>query len=174
MWLFQATALVLALHVLLATVGSARTSDNFGEFCGSNESGGDCPCNNPGFMGEGCRNSDGVGAYLFATGEADIENDTLVLHIAGSPAFSPGIFFSSYHSSGSAPFGNGLLCLSGEVTRLQVVAAGSNGAAHTSVLISQVEEVTAGERRVYQYWYRDIIGPCGAAYNTSNGLAIRW
>ena len=71
-------------------------------------------------------------------------------------------------------FGDGLRCVGGSIQRLQIVPTDAAGAASTSLALSVAEGLSGGERRHYQYWYRDVAGPCAQGFNTSQGLAVQW
>lgn len=131
-------------------------------------------CSNPGAAGEGCANSTGDGALLFASGNANVADDTLALIALNVPAGVPGVFFSAPNSAAPSPFGDGKFCVSGSVNRLEVAFAGPQGVAASSIVLSAEDGLTGGEQRSYQFWYRDVPGPCSSGFNTSNGLTIQW
>lgn len=143
-------------------------------YCFGDGTGPTCPCGNLSFEESGCVNSGGLGAILSAEGEAVVGSDSLALQVAQAPATTPGLFFSAPNPSGGTLFGDGELCVSGPIVRLQVVFTDAAGGAVTTASLSVLEGLAGGELRHYQYWYRDVIGPCSQGFNTSNGLAVQW
>lgn len=136
-----------------------------------------CPCSNYGasFAGEGgCANSTGEGAELSATGAATIGADTVVLEVARCNSNTPGLFFSGTTTLSAPFFGDGLRCAGGTVHRLGVVTTTPAGTAATPWQLSVKEGLQPGDLRHYQYWYRDISGPCGGLFNLTNGYTIQW
>jgi len=93
-------------------------------FCFGDGSGTACPCGNASFSGArlGCKNAFVVGASLTAVGVASVSNDTLILRGDAMP--NGGVLYfqgSLRQSAGSGSlFGDGLLCVTGTVTRLAV------------------------------------------------------
>jgi hypothetical protein len=68
---------------------------------------------------------------------------------------------------GSSPLGNGNLCLSGSIIRIQpALNSGSTGTVSRSVPAQ-----LAGQTWNYQYWFRDIPAG-GAGTNLSDGLQV--
>jgi hypothetical protein len=140
--------------------------------------GGTCPCGNNGGAGEGCANSGGSGGVIASTGDASISADTLVLHASQAVPNSSALFFGGTTQPGGGsgvPFGDGLLCAGGAITRLEIVPADGSGSATSTVAIASIDGSAAGETRYYQYWFRDPaqLG-CGNGYNTTHGLSLTW
>ncbi|MCB9914441.1 MAG: hypothetical protein H6828_04730 [Planctomycetes bacterium] len=139
---------------------------------------GACPCANPGGPGVGCAHAAGHGARLAATGSTHVGAGTLALHASQCPPGVPGLLISgtvAVNGGAGAPFGDGLRCAGGVVTRLQVVVADALGEASSSVDVAAKDGAQAGQTRTYQLWYRDPVNsPCGAAFNLTNGLAVTW
>jgi hypothetical protein len=49
------------------------------------------------------------------------------------------------------------------------------GDVSSTVSISVGGNVSPGDLRRYQWWYRDpLLSPCGAAFNLTNGLELSW
>ncbi len=111
---------------------------------------------------------------MVGIGVPDVVTDTFELQVSKCPPSTPGIFFGGSDGSGSTPFGNGLLCVNADILRIRAVFCDSSGAAQSGPGIAARESLTLGDVRYYQFWFRDIIGPCGAAYNTSNGVRVQW
>lgn len=142
-------------------------------FCSGDGSGGACPCGNTGASGSGCANSTGAGAILTAFGDAIVGADTVVLTARQCPATTLGLFFSGQNAGTPAPFGDGLRCVNGGIRRLGIVPT-TAGTATSNVVLSAVEGLSGGEIRHYQFWYRNVLGPCGAGFSTTNGVSIQW
>jgi hypothetical protein len=143
-------------------------------YCFGDGTSGACPCSNTGASGAGCSNSTGAGAILSAFGHAVVGADTVVLTARQCPPSAPGLFFGGMTMIAAAPFGDGLRCVGGSVMRLGVVTVSAAGVAQSSVQLSAVEGLFGGEVRHYQFWYRNVAGPCGQHFNTTNGLSVQW
>ena len=143
-------------------------------FCLGDGTGAPCPCSNYGNPGEGCKSSTGAGALLSFDGSPDIQADDFRLIAVNCPANAPGVFFGGGAGTITLPFGNGLLCVSSDVVRVGTVICDRNGVAQSPTGFAALEHLTQGDVRYYQFWFRDVIGPCAAAYNTSNGLRVQW
>jgi hypothetical protein len=149
-------------------------------FCACDGSGTAAPCGNTGTAGTGCNNSQGAGGTsITASGGISVAVGDLVLTSEGAPPGVFGVFFQGQSQANGGlgvSFGDGLLCAGGAIKRLEVVAVNGAGTAISTVNIPVVGLVPAGgATNSYQFWYRDPMGgPCGAGYNTSNGLEILW
>jgi len=145
-------------------------------FCFGDGTGTVCPCGNSGGAGEGCGNSTGAGGVLTAAGVATVGADTLVLNAEQVPAGVPGVFFQANNSLANPQlFGDGFLCATGGIQRLGspvFTDAGGNGA--SAVTISVFGAVNTGDTKNYQFWYRDVSGPCASGFNTTNALELTW
>lgn len=154
--------------------------DDVSALCYGDGSGAVCPCGNLGAAGEGCRNSTGSGALMVHSGVPSVGTDTLVFSGSQLPATAPGLYFQGDLLGGGGagtPFGDGLLCASGNIQRLGVVFSAGGQSAYPGAgdpLISVKGAVSAGELRFYQLWYRDLTGPCSGGFNTSNALEVLW
>lgn len=134
-------------------------------------------CGNPGGPGNGCANgSNAGGANLDATG--DPGPGTLVLRGTGAVPGQPGLFFQGDNQVAGGdgiPFGDGIRCVGSNVVRLEIVAADGTGGSQTSVDVFAKGNITPGDVKNYQLWYRDpALSPCGFLFNLSNGLEITW
>ena len=81
------------------------------------------------------------------------------------------------NSGNGNPFGDGLRCAGGGVRRPEVRFSNSgNGfTTQTSISIATSGNVSAGQTKRYQYWYRDSgTSPCSSLFNLSNGYEISW
>lgn len=160
--------------LLLASAASAA-SDGVLLHCFGDGSSAPCPCDNYGEPGAGCANVSGLGAALTTSGVPRINADTFALQVDGMPASAPGILFSgtAAHQDPLA-FGNGLRCVGGSVTRLVTAFSDATGHLHTEGSLSVAEGLVMGDVRYYQVWYRDMVGPCSAAYNTTGACRVEW
>lgn len=128
--------------------------------CFGDGSGAKCPVNNPGLPGRGCDNSANTGgAVLRLTGAPSIIDDTLVFGVRALPPTTTAIYMQAGKLRfNPKPFGNGIMCLYGPITRLAVKHAvnstsrypefGEPGAATTG-------KIFPGESVFYQVMYRD-------------------
>jgi hypothetical protein len=135
-----------------------------------------CPCNNGGGPQRGCGNSLGIGAYLRGTGNPSLANDTLTLGVGDVPPAAPTLFFGG-SSAINAPFGDGVRCVGGSITRLRIKTSPTGTAVYPEqgdAAISTVDPVSAGTTRHYQAMYRNLAGPCGGGFNLTNGWKTTW
>jgi hypothetical protein len=144
-----------------------------------------CPCGNSGATGRGCANSvASSGALLSATGSAS--DDTVVLTSSGEPATSLSIVLQAGNTlTSTALFGDGLLCLAGNLKRLYVrnavggaVTVPAPGDPSIQTRSAQLgDSIPLGGIRHYQVYYRDpsaTFCPTGGTFNISNALRIVW
>jgi hypothetical protein len=138
------------------------------------------PCCNFGGPGEGCQNSSGDGARLSVCGTT--VPDTLDLFASNCPPNKPGVFFEGkdiLNGGLGQHFGDGLLCTLVGIVRLKVVFTNALGEAGYGPslgdpTVSSKTGAVPGVTRVYQYWYRDPVGPCGQLFNTTQAIKILW
>ena len=150
-------------------------------------SGTPCPCvndNDGSVPGSGCAN--GVyasGAKLTGSGVASVSADTLVLQTSGLEPSNAGLYFQADNDlSPGLIWGDGLQCAGGSLKRLGVRFADGTGYSDTSgygyTISSKAGNVSAGDTKRYQCWYRNIVNPpCGLGvndFNASNGYEIIW
>ena len=163
-------------NVLGATVDGPHggTIENY---CGGNTV--TCPCNVPGAPGSGCPNSlNSQGAMLGGTGVPSVSNDSVVFLATGMPATATCLFFEG-NSAVSAPFGSGVKCVGGGITRLGLKIASSGSASYPqagdpSIAVKGLVPAL-GATRYYQVWYRDPANSCAnATFNVTNALKITW
>lgn len=148
-------------------------------FCAGDGSGTACPCANDGAAGAGCGNgSFAAGSVLGATGTPSVSNDTLTLRAARSTPNAPGVFFQgddALNGGLGAPFGDGIMCASNNICRIEVAFADGAGNASSSISIAVKCGITAGQTARMQWWYRDVaLSPCGNQFNVSNGVETTW
>ena len=140
-------------------------------YCFGDGSGPACPCGNAGGAGEGCANSTGGGAVLSASGTTSVSADDITFHVSGVGANKPCLLFSGT-SVNSAQFGDGILCVTGGITRHEIAITDGNGDATWGPGQIFNANWSNGDLRNFQIWYRDPTGPCSSLFNTSNGLEI--
>jgi hypothetical protein len=131
-----------------------------------------CPCGNTDGVG-GCRNSSGQGARLLAMGSTSQALDAMSLLAFGMPPAKFGLGFVGTPIT-PVPFGAGVLCAGGPIQRLPVVNTGPGGAFRYDGGLVSTLGLTGQTSTLFQVWYRDPFGPCGAAFNTSGGLVVSW
>jgi hypothetical protein len=149
--------------------------------CAGDGTGTACPCGNTGASGHGCANSlVAAGASLATGGIASISADTLELSSQGlTGSFALHVQGTQVAGGSGVPFGDGLACAGGTVTRL-VSAPVVNGSASTPAAggtpLSLLGAVPGpGATRVYQTVYRNQAIFCtGDTTNTTNGVSITW
>jgi hypothetical protein len=138
-----------------------------------------CPCSNPGQNGGGCGNSvNAQGGLLAQSGSSQLSNDTLQLIGTRMPDSSALYFQGTSHSYLQSPFGDGLRCVFGSITRLGTktnVGGASAYPAPGDASISVRGGVTSPGTRYYQTFYRNSASFCtSATFNTTNGRAVLW
>lgn len=166
-------------HFQAGMVGTVRVLSAPGTAtCFGDGTGGPCPCSNPGTIGAGCANSTGLGGKLTASGSSSAAAGDLVLHGSQLVPNTPGLYFQGtlLENGGiGALFGDGLLCASGTIKRLEVRIASAQGTSNTTVNVASVGGASAGLTRFYQLWYRNTQGsPCGPQFNTTNAYQVVW
>lgn len=114
-------------------------------------------------------NSTGFPARLTASGSASLTHDNLELTVRDVPD-GLGLFFHAAQGTQNL-FGNGLLCASGSLVRIQPTVA-MGGTATLSVSLANAGINSSGSR-YFQYWYRDVSAG-GAFYNTSDAVEIEF
>jgi hypothetical protein len=156
-------------------------------YCFGDGSGTACPCanNNDGSLpGAGCDN--GVfasGGKITGSGIASLASDTLVLIGEHLEPNNSGLYFQADNDlSPGNIWGDGLQCAGGQLKRLGVRFSDANGDSDTSgwatTISAKAGNITAGDTKRYQIWYRtNVAPPCGAGindFNATNGYAITW
>lgn len=155
-------------------------------YCFGDGTGAACPCDpgQAGPAGGGCLNAGGNGGRLRAVGNAQISLDSVTMHASGMDAGSFGLLFqgTAQQAAGQgSPFGDGLLCVNGTITRLivRLAATGSldyGRAVSGDPALSTLGNVPVGGATLhYQVWYRDSAAFCTAfTYNLTNGVSVAW
>lgn len=155
-------------------------------YCFGDGTGAVCPCDpgQAGPLGGGCANSLGGGGRLRAVGNAQVSLDSVTMTTSGIGDVAPGLLFqgTAFQAGGlGSLFGDGLLCVSGTVTRL-IFHAASGGvirygrAEPGDPALSASGSVPAlGATIYYQVWYRDSTPFCTPdGYNLTNGVSVGW
>ena len=150
-------------------------------------SGTPCPCSNDNdgsLPGAGCANGVFVsGARLSALGTASLSADDVILLTIGLEPNNSGLYFQADNDlSPGIVWGDGLRCAGGALKRLgvRVSDAGgySNTAAWTTPISVRAGNISPGDTKYYQCWYRTTDNPpCGPGvhdFNASNGYAVQW
>ena len=146
-------------------------------------SAGACPCANDNDGSDpnaGCSNSSHpAGARLRAFGAASASEPSLTLTCENTPTTSTVIFFEGRHSVASgagAPFGSGLRCAGGVTNRLATSINGAGGSVTVVLGSADLTPRSPGTETYLQAWYDDTawIEGCGAMFNLSNALRVRW
>ncbi len=174
--LFEQTTLVgspAAPGEGLVRAYSLAESPEVGAFCSLSS----CPCGNLGDAG-GCMNSSGRGARLSAWGSLSVEDQDLCLVLDHGPANRMAVLCAGAQEQPSF-FGDGVLCLgsgAGALGSVRVIAALDLDVAgraefqvpHPFLALA----ARSGTKIKVQALLRDPGGPCGAGFNSSNGLVL--
>lgn len=156
-----------------------RRSNLVDTYCGGDLATNACPCGNQGGALRGCANSSSSeGAQLSVSGTSSALKDDLIL---GATSLPPGelVVFAEALDSGAlnTPFqsGDGLRCIRGQMRRIEMGFAGSSGLIQSSQGIAASGQLSPGELRHYQVWYRDNAGsPCSTQTNMTNAISVLW
>ncbi len=134
--------------------------------------------------GAGCANGVFVsGARLSALGAASLSADDVVLITTGLEPNNSGLYFQANNDlSPGIVWGDGMRCAGGALKRLGVRFSDAGGysdtAAWTTPISVRAGNISPGDTKYYQCWYRTTDNPpCGPGvndFNASNGYAIQW
>lgn len=147
-------------------------------YCYGDGTGTACPCGNSGGSTHGCAHSaSALGGWLLpSVGDNQVSTDNIVLQVQNIPPGAPALFFQGTAQTAGSPFGDGLLCVGGAITRLAVAFASGTTATCPFGTATMGGVPAVGGMRAYQAWYRDSSTSfCSAStFNLSNGVAIYW
>ncbi len=152
----------------------ARTGNNWGTYVAEVQHGGGSGCNVHNYCFTS-PNSVGPGSLIFSTGSASIAANDFSVVSDSNPPNKNGIFFMGVNEI-LTPFGNGFLCLSGSLTRYNVVQTDVFGSVTMDVdntVPPALGKIVSGSTWKWQFWYRDPAGG-GAAFNLSDGLSVTY
>ena len=139
-------------------------------------SGGSGGCTDPVTYCGTSPNSVGAGAFISYSGSASMSANDLTLLCAGLVPNTPGLFYYGPNQT-AVILGEGVRCVDGNLTRLDVKVADTLGTVvdplnlNAPPFSSGPGAVSSGDLRNFQYWYRD---PAGGliGYNLSDGLEV--
>lgn len=126
----------------------------------------------------GCGNSASEFGELIGQGTPSIANDTVVLNATELLPHTVALLIQSQATTPGAIFGNGRLCLSGNIVRMgaRVAAGGTSFPGPSDPPLSVRGQIpSSGGTRHYQVYYRDGEGYCTPTrINLTNGYTIHW
>lgn len=145
-------------------------------YCFGDGAGTPCPCGNTGSPREGCANSTGSGAELFAHGSTSASQDDLLLACDRLPTSQPALLFVGTSQPGGLnglAFGDGLRCAGGMVSRLDIQSPEGWCELTWGAGLLARASLVSGDTGYFQVWYRDPVdGPCGSGFNLSNAVEV--
>jgi hypothetical protein len=138
-------------------------------------SGAACPCGNVGGAGEGCANSTGKGVRLHTFGSTSIARDDLYFFATGAPTGIQAklvVGATTLNAGLGVPMFAGLRAAGAPLSRIGAPNSFSDGSIYRAPGLQPLGAWSAGQVRVFQIWYRDASGPCGATANFSSAAAV--
>ncbi|MBJ02930.1 MAG: hypothetical protein CMK00_08690 [Planctomycetes bacterium] len=123
----------------------------------------------------GSANNTGATGEIVLLGSASVAANDLVLAAVSLPTNQFGVFFYG-PSEQDTPFGNGRLCVAGQIARLDLVNTGSQG--FTAYALDNTAppqgwaQITPGSAWHFQFWHRDPGGPGGSSHNLTGGVRV--
>lgn len=140
-----------------------------------------CPCNPAFAVGGGCFNALGKSATLFSSGTASVASDTLSFHAAEMMPGTAGTLFQATGATNPfTAFGDGLLCVTGSLTRLGTQFAPTGAADWPLASLGSLSTAgfvpPGGGDFYYQVIYRDATpGFCTiATFNLTSAQRMTW
>ena len=117
-----------------------------------------------------------TGAEISMSGSQIVSDNNFGLFAFNLPSGQNGIFFYGANQQ-STPFGNGTLCISGQLFRLDVVTTSIFGDASYQLDLTNppqaAGQITGGSTWDFQFWYRDPAGG-GPAFNLTNAVEVEF
>ena len=110
---------------------------------------------------------------LSASGSASVAANEVVLEVQQAPSNKVGIFLQG-SSTINVPFADGILCTGSPLKRLEAIVLDASGTGNSTASVVLAGNVSPGQTRTYQFWFRDSQGPCATGSNLSNGYEITW
>jgi hypothetical protein len=124
----------------------------------------------------GMINTTGDSAHIDSHGSTTISQNDFVLTVDHCPPNHNGIFFFGCYQT-QIPFGEGMLCVTGEQHRLPMVHLDAQGAGSYALdftdPLSPASIIEPGRPWNFQFWYRDP-QPVGHGFNLSNALSAQF
>ena len=118
-------------------------------------------------------NSQGGLARIAALGTTSIADANFVLEVQDAVSNVPGLFFYGPNEV-QTPFGDGFLCVGGQISRLPTTLTDGSGRATLALDLTNQsggnQLILAGSTWKFQFWHRDPQG-VNAAFNLSDGLS---
>lgn len=134
------------------------------------------PCASPTTYCSTAPNSVGSGATIGWVGSPNVSTNAFTLTASGAPANKPALFFYS-DTQVSTPFGEGIRCVGGSLSRLGVLLTDGSGQASHALDVNAPPAnmgngaINSGGTYNFQLWYRDPTGgPSG--FNLTDGLSV--
>lgn len=133
------------------------------------------PCGNDDATA-GCKNSTGAGGKLTPVGTSSASTDDLVLNATQIPGPATGIWLRSSTNIAPTPLKDGLFCLGSRFLRFGQAGPGaaSKGPGMVTQSGSSSSPMTAGSTWNFQYYYRNVAGPCHLGANLTNMVTVTW
>lgn len=157
-------------------LGDACETANGSSFCAGDGTASNCPCLHFGDVGEGCKNSTNVGAFLVNTGGTSASADDALLVTTQLPANRQGLVYmgtQSTNGGNGVVFSNGLKCVGGTIKRFGLQTSSALGQINQATLVAASGGlISSGSTWYFQTWYRDQGTVCDHPTNFSNGFAI--
>ncbi len=131
------------------------------------------PCSNDDATA-GCKNSTGAGGKLTASGTTSASADDLVLSATQLPGASTGIWLRAATNVPPSPLKDGLFCLGSRFLRFGQGGPGAATKGPGMVLQSNstASPMTVGSTWNFQYYYRNVAGPCHLGANLTNMVTV--
>ncbi len=121
-------------------------------------------------------NSIGQTALIGSEGSTSMTANDFALTVSGCPPQRNGIFFFGCYET-LVPFGEGMLCVTGQQRRLPMVHLDAAGAGRFALdfsdPLSPLSVITPQAYWNFQFWYRDP-QPVGHGFNLSNALRVQF